>query len=145
MTVVDLNVLVYAVNSSSRHHRVAREWLESAIASNEPTGLTWTVVLGFLRLTTRTGILPRPLTVVQANGVVAEWLAQPGVRIVQETEEHWRHLSRLLASTGTGGNLTTDAHLGAIAVSHGATLVSFDHDFARFTGLRWLNLSVART
>ncbi len=63
MTVVDLNVLLYAVNSSSRQHPVARGWLESAIASHEPTGLTWTVLLGFLRLTTRPGILPRPLRV----------------------------------------------------------------------------------
>lgn len=143
MNVVDLNVLVYAVNSSSRNHPAAREWLESAIASDEPTGLAWTVLLGFLRLMTRNGILPRPMSVEEASGVIADWLAQPGVRVVQETGEHWRHLSRLLDATGTGGNLTTDAHLAALAISHGATLVSFDHDFARFPGLRWRNLSSA--
>ncbi len=47
-------------------------------------------------------------------------------------EEHWRHLERLLSETGTAGNLATDAHLVALAISHGATLVSFDTDFARF-------------
>ena len=139
MTVVDLNVLVYAVNSSSRQHPVARAWLESAIASHEPTGLAWTVLLGFLRLTTRPGILPHPLGVEDAGEVISDWLAQPGVRVVTETDEHWLHLRRLLASSGTGGNLTTDAHLAALAISHGATLVSFDHDFARFAGLHWLN------
>jgi hypothetical protein len=35
------------------------------------------------------------------------------------------------------GNLTTDAHLAALAISHGAVLVSFDTDFGRFKGLRW--------
>lgn len=139
MTVVDLNVLIYAVNSSSRHHRAARRWLESAIASHEPTGLAWTVLLGFLRLTTRTGILPNPLSVEEASDVISDWLAQPGVRVVNETDEHWLHLRRLLASSGTGGNLTTDAHLAALAISHGATLVSFDHDFARFSGVDWRN------
>lgn len=141
MTVVDLNVLLYAVNSSSRQHPVARGWLESAIASHEPTGLAWTVLLGFLRLTTRPGILPHPLRVEEASEVISDWLAQPGVRLVTETDEHWLHLRRLLAASGTGGNLTTDAHLAALAIAHGATLVSFDHDFARFPVLSWLNLS----
>ncbi|MXZ61589.1 MAG: type II toxin-antitoxin system VapC family toxin [Acidobacteria bacterium] len=141
MTVVDLNVLLYAVNSSSRQHPVARGWLESAIASHEPTGLAWTVLLGFLRLTTRPGILPRPLRVEEASEVISDWLDQPGVRLVMETDEHWLHLRRLLASSGTGGNLTMDAHLAALAISHGATLVSFDNDFARFPVLSWLNLS----
>ena len=139
MTVVDLNVLLYAVNSSSRQHPVARAWLEAAIASHEPTGLAWTVLLGFVRLTTRPGILPRPLGVEDAGEVISDWLAQPGVRLVTETDEHWLHLCRLLVSSGTGGNLTSDAHLAALAISHGATLVSFDHDFARFPGLHWLN------
>jgi hypothetical protein len=36
--------------------------------------------------------------------------------------------------------LTTDAHLAALAMEHGATLGTFDRDFQRFSGLRvdWL-------
>ena len=40
----------------------------------------------------------------------------------------------LLRESGTAGNLTTDAHLAALA--HGADVVSYDRDFARFRGLR---------
>lgn len=36
-------------------------------------------------------------------------------------------------------NLTTDAHLAALAIEHGATLVSADRDFGRFPHLRWHN------
>ena len=36
---------------------------------------------------------------------------------------------------GVGGNLTTDAHLAALAIEHGASLGSFDRDFERFAGL----------
>jgi uncharacterized protein len=32
-----------------------------------------------------------------------------------------------------------NAHLAALAITHGATLASSDHDFARFAGLRWLD------
>jgi predicted nucleic acid-binding protein len=45
----------------------------------------------------------------------------------------------ILEQTGTAGNLTTDAHLAALAISHGAVLVSCDADFARFPKLRWPN------
>ncbi|MGI8989757.1 MAG: PIN domain-containing protein [Bryobacteraceae bacterium] len=40
---------------------------------------------------------------------------------------------------GTGGNLTSDAHLAALAIEHGAELCSCDGDFARFSRLRWRN------
>jgi predicted nucleic acid-binding protein len=48
---------------------------------------------------------------------------------------HWRILQGLLQRTGTAGNLTSDAHLAAIAIEHGATVYSADHDFRRFEGL----------
>ncbi len=40
------------------------------------------------------------------------------------------------SSSTSDANLTTDSHLAALAISHGATLVSFDNDFARFPNLR---------
>jgi predicted nucleic acid-binding protein len=46
-------------------------------------------------------------------------------------------MARLLAPLGTAGDLVTDAHLAALAIEHGATLESCDHDFGRFAGLRW--------
>jgi hypothetical protein len=45
----------------------------------------------------------------------------------------------LLESLGTAGNLTTDAHLAALAIEHQAELHSTDADFTRFPGLRWIN------
>ena len=139
MTLVDLNVVLYAVNTAAAHHATAHAWWESALNGDEPVGLAWSVVTGFLRLSTHAAALPRPLTVEQACGRVNRWLGQPPVRLVRETDEHWRHLERLLSETGTGGNLTADAHLAALAISRGATLVSFDNDFARFPNLRWIN------
>ncbi len=59
--------------------------------------------------------------------------------MVREKDTHWETLRQLLADTGTAGNLTTDAHLAALAVSHDAVLVSSDRDFARFRGVRLEN------
>ena len=61
------------------------------------------------------------------------------VRAVREKENHWSALRALVASTGTAGNLVTDARLAALAISHDATLSSCDADFGRFKVLRWEN------
>jgi predicted nucleic acid-binding protein len=42
----------------------------------------------------------------------------------------------LLLTVGTGGNLTTDAHLAALALENDATFVTGDRDFLRFPGMK---------
>ena len=74
-----------------------------------------------------------------AIGKVDAWLSLDSTRLVREKDEHWDVLRSLLAETGTAANLATDAHLAALAISHGGVLVSCDTDFARFKGLRWEN------
>lgn len=139
MKLVDTNILLYAVDRQAFHHQRIRVWLESALAAEEPVGLAWIVLLGFLRLTTRPGVFQRPLPVEEAISLVDDWLALPRVQLVLETDEHWRLLRGLLNQTGTAGNLTTDAHLASLAIANGATLVSCDADFGRYPQLRWEN------
>ena len=105
----------------------------------ETVALPWVVVLGFLRITTSHRIMPRPLTAEQALAIVDGWLEMPGVVLLNPGEEHWSILRELLAASGTAGNLTTDAHLAALAIEHGCELYSTDGDFARFGRLRWVN------
>jgi len=135
--VVDVNVLIYAIDEDSSRHEEAKAWLEKLLSGKEVIGLAWIVVLGFLRLTTRTGIAPNPLSIEEALEVVREWLDHPAVSILQPGPQHAHILRTLLLKTGAGGNLTTDAHLAALAIEHGAQLCSFDHDFGRFPGLTW--------
>jgi hypothetical protein len=136
MKIVDLNLLLYAINADASHHRRALDSWEAAINGDEPVGLAWTVLLGFLRLATRPGVFPRPLAIEEALDCVDSWLSHPNSTLVSETEDHWRVLKTLVEGAGTAGNLTSDAHLAALAICRGATLVSFDGDFARFSSLR---------
>lgn len=139
MNLVDANILVYAVNSDSAHHQPARQWLESALSGSDPVGLSWNVLLAFLRITTRRGILERPLPVSDSLAYVDAWLGQPPVEIVTPGPGHWPIFQSLIAASGTAGNLTSDAHLAALAIEGGWTLVSTDNDFRRFAGLTLLN------
>lgn len=76
---------------------------------------------------------------IQAWGQVEAWRRLENVWIPQPTERHAEVLGGLLAQPGVHGNLVPDAHLAALAIEHGLTLCSTDGDFARFSGLRWLN------
>lgn len=145
MKVVDLNVLLYATNVDAAHHAACLRAWEAALSASEPVGLAWVVLLGFLRVATHPSILPRPLDVDEAVARIDRWLAQPQVRILEEGDEHWRLIKALLTEAGTAGNLTTDAHLAALAIANGATLVSCDADFGRFHSLRWENPAANRT
>lgn len=137
MRIVDLNVLIYAVNADAAQHERARAWWEHAVNGEEAIGLAWVVLLGFLRVSTSPRVFPRPLAPDVAVATLNAWLARDNVRVVREKDDHWETLKRLLGGSGTAGNLTTDAHLAALALSHDAVLVSTDTDFARFSGLRW--------
>jgi toxin-antitoxin system PIN domain toxin len=139
MRLVDLNVLLYAVNRNVPKHEAARRWWEGAISGAEPVGVSWHVLLGFLRLSTGARGMAAPLAVGDALAQVEEWVSHPNVHILLETPEHWRILQELLREVGTAGDLASDAHLAALAISHGATLVSCDSDFGRFRRLRWEN------
>jgi predicted nucleic acid-binding protein len=66
----DVNVLLAAVNEDCVEHSVVRAWVEDAF--NQPAGvaLAWAALLGFIRLSTKRGILERPLSVSDALSVV---------------------------------------------------------------------------
>jgi uncharacterized protein len=135
----DVNLLLYAVDESSARHGPARAWVEERLSGAETFALAWVVLLAFIRLTTSSRVFQSPLTPSQALDLVDSWLAQPCATVVHPTSRHAPVLRQLLEPLGTAGNLTTDAHLAALAIEHGAELCSTDTDFSRFAGLRWTN------
>lgn len=137
MKLPDVNLFLYAYDSRSPRHAVARDWLEQTLSGTETVALSWTVLLAFIRLSTRPAVVERPLDAGDAIDLVQSWLDQPCVTVVHPTERHAAILRELLDPLGAAGNLTTDAHLAALAIEHGAELCSCDTDFARFGGLRW--------
>jgi toxin-antitoxin system PIN domain toxin len=137
--VPDANLLIYAVDEVSPHHPPAKEWLDRGLSGGETFAVTWAVLLAFLRLTTNPRVFEHPLASSEAFDIVDGWLARPMVTVIGPTERHARLLRELLQSSGTAGNLTSDAHLAAVCIEHGATLCSADRDFARWSGLRWTN------
>ncbi len=144
MRLADLNLLIYVVNRAAPQHEAARQWLEDRLGGDETLALSWTVILGFLRLTTSHRVFERPLPLERANVLIDEWLCHPGVEVLVLGERYWSILRALLLESGIAGNLTSDAHLAALAIQHEGELHSADTAFQRFRGLRWVNLLAVR-
>ena len=139
MILPDLNVLLHTYNAGAREHTAARRWWEQTLNGGRPVALAWVTILGFLRLSTSRSIAGEPLPPAAAIRHVRTWLAHPHVQVVTPGEGHAEILFGLLEHIGTAGNLTTDAHLAALAIEYQAEVATTDTDFARFPGLRWFD------
>lgn len=139
MKLLDVNLFLYAVDEASPRYEPAHAWVQETLSGSETVALSWTTLVGFVRLSTRANLFEQPLQVEEALDLVDGWLAQSCTTVVHPTERHAAVLRELLMPLGTAGNLTTDAHLAALAIEHGALLCSCDADFSRFPGLRWID------
>jgi hypothetical protein len=139
MIIPDINVILHAYNAESPVHARARAWWETVLSEPSPVGVPWAVALGFVRIATHTRVLANPLPVDVACAHVESWLEQPQVSLLHAGERHATIVFGLLRNLGSAGDLTTDAHLAALAIEHQAELQSTDADFARFPGLRYRN------
>ena len=139
MIVPDINLLLYAHNAGFKEHEPARRWWEDQVNGPISIGLPWAVTTGFIRLMTHSRALDRPATPEQAIDYVLEWFEFPHVTPINPGVDHLTRVRRFLVANGVGGNLTTDAHIAAVAMEYQAEVHSNDRDFGRFPGLRWHN------
>jgi toxin-antitoxin system PIN domain toxin len=135
----DVNLLLYAVVTGFPLHSAAREWWETCLNGSRSVGIAAPAIFGFLRIATNPRVLTDPMSITDATDEVRRWLRQPHAHLVVPGSRHLDLAFPALVAAGTGGNLTTDAQLAALAIENNAELHSNDSDFARFEGLRWRN------
>ena len=136
---VDANLLLYAVDTGSRFHDVARRWLETTLNGERRVALPWEVLNAFVRIATHPRASDRPLSGEQAWSFVTDWLAVEQVWVPVATERHAEVLGALVTRYDLRGAMVSDAQLAALAIQHGLTICSADTDFARFTEVTWVN------
>jgi toxin-antitoxin system PIN domain toxin len=136
---LDANLLIYAVDESTRQHEAARDWLTEQLSGSHRVGLPWVSLGAFLRIMTRRGALDRPLAPEDAWGFVDAWLTATPAWVPTPGAGHAQALGSLITKHRVTGDLVTDAQLAALAIEHGLTVYSTDSDFARFPEVRWVN------
>jgi toxin-antitoxin system PIN domain toxin len=139
MIVPDINLLIYAYDSSSPQHQKAAAWWKDCMIGSEEIGLATVVIFGFVRLSTHPRVFQTPLTIAEASARVESWLKQPHVRVIDPSPQHVSDVLGQLNQLGTAGNLTTDAQIAALAKQEKAALHSNDTDFLRFPRLTYHN------
>lgn len=136
---VDANLLLYAVDRSSRHHGRAAAWLVQVLNGTTRVGIPWQTISAFLRIITHPRVTTHPLDGAQAWAFVEAWLTADPAWIPPASPRTAAVYGDLVESVPVTGNLVPDAMLAALAMEHGLTVMSADTDFARFPGLRWEN------
>lgn len=134
MIIPDINVLVYAYDATSPwHERASKRWI-SCMSGTTPVGLPWVVALGFVRLWTNPRVFANPMPMDRAAAHVESWIDRRAVRMINSGPRHAELLFGFLRTEGKGGNLTTDAHLAALAIESRGVIHTSDTDFLRFIG-----------
>ena len=72
MIVPDINLLVYAYDTTSPFHDEALAWWQDCLSGDEPVGLPLAVVFGFVRICTNPRVFQRPMTAAQTAAHVRE-------------------------------------------------------------------------
>jgi len=132
----DVNVLLYASDTSSPVHGVARGFLKEAATGGDLFCLGWPTVLSYLRIATHPRIFAAPLTPAEALANVDSLARLPHVRFLSEEPGFLEAYHEVAESFPIRGNLVPDAHLAVLLRQHGVRrLYTRDGDFRRFAFL----------
>lgn len=137
MILLDVNVLVYAARADIVDHARYRKWLEAAVTSEAPFGLSDLALSGFLRVVTHPKIFKTPMPVDRGVAFAERLRERPNCVSLNPGPRHWDIFAGLCRRLRVRGPLVPDAYFAALAIEYGVEWITTDRDFARFPGLRW--------
>jgi len=133
---VDVNVLLYASDTSSPLQSQAVEFLGLCVRNREVFCLAWPTLMSYMRIATHPSLFARPLSHDDAARNVEVLLRAPHVRVLAEDEGFWEIYREVAGEVPTRGNLVPDAHLAAVLRQHGVSILwTADRDFLKFSFL----------
>lgn len=91
----------------------------------------------FLRIVTHPRGMTTPAPIESALAFAETLRSQPNALPLAPGPRHWGVFERMCRDAGATGNRVPDAYLAALAIEHGAELITADRGFARYPGLRW--------
>ena len=141
MVLIDLNIWLYAYNTSEKQQQAAQSWIESVLISGESVIVPWSVIVGFARLI---GLGPLRFNLEVLDQTLSNFfsaLSQDNVTVINPSQNFLEVYQKIVITCQSYGNLAPDAYLAALAIENGARLATNDKGFSRFEseGLRWFN------
>jgi toxin-antitoxin system PIN domain toxin len=135
----DVQLLIFAYDSTSKFHVSARKYWSETLSTNLPVGIPIQTLHGFLRIITHPSIGPAKMPMTEALEIANEWLSLPQVSVLVPGPRNWQILQKAIAESRAFGGFTSDVAIAATVMEYGSTLHTADRGFARIPGLRWLN------
>lgn len=137
MTLADVNVLIHAFRPDAPKHFACKNWLESVVHGESRFGVSPLALSALVRITTNGRAFLNATPIAEAFAFGDRLREAPNAVIVDPGLRHWAIFKRLCVQAELLGPVVTDAWYAALAIEHGCTFVTFDRDFARFSGLAW--------
>ena len=134
---IDVNVFLYASDTSSSLHTRAREFLESCARRDEPLYLCYLTLMSYVRMSTHPRIFTNPLTPNEAFQNVERLANLPHVRLISEGNGYLEVYREVTKAISVRANLVPDAHLASILRQHGVPTLYTNNvnDFQKFNFL----------
>jgi len=137
---LDVNILLYASNEESAHHKIALQFLKACVEGEAVFYLPWPVLMVYLRIATHPSIFSSPLTPKEAEANISRLLKSSHATLLSEGKGFWSCYRKLTKRMVVRGNLVPDAHIAGILMSNGIRdIATNDSDFRRFESLRVYN------
>lgn len=135
LTLWDVNIWVYAFRTDSPKHQRSRNLLLQALEERDSFLFNSGVATSFLRLVTNPRIFVQPSSLDEAWSFIDVLQNHPAAISAELDPMGFGIFKHLTLSYNTKGNLVPDAMLAALAMRHGAKIVSFDRGFLRYKHL----------
>jgi hypothetical protein len=131
---IDVHILLYGSDTSSRFHERAHAFVQSCAGRAEPLFLAYLTLMSYVRIATHPRIFTNPLTPGEALANVRKLAELPQARLVSERDGFLELYEELTQNFAVRANLVPDAHLATVLRQHGvATLYTSNvDDFAKF-------------
>jgi toxin-antitoxin system PIN domain toxin len=130
---VDVNVLLYASDTSSPRQAAALRFVQQRATDPDLFCVAWPTLMAYVRISTHPRIFAHPLTPAEALRNIESLLGLPRVRVLAEREGFLETYRAVTGRFPVRGNLVPDAHLAALLRQHGVPrLYTIDRDFRKF-------------
>jgi uncharacterized protein len=139
MNLLDANVLIALHRADHEHHEQVTLWFDEMVAAGTAFGSPDLCWVACLRLCTNPRVFVVPSPIALLDEFHSSVRQQEGYVSIVGSSDHLAQTMSLVRTRGATGNLVNDAYLASFGVAQGWTIVSLDHDFARFTGVGWID------
>jgi toxin-antitoxin system PIN domain toxin len=136
LILADVNVLIYAFRRDTPRHAPCKAWLDGVVRGDARFGVSPLTLSAVARITTNPRAFVQPSTLDEAFGFCDDLLSQPHCEIIEPGKRHWSIFKRLCHEAQIRGPGVSDAWFAALAIEHACVWITYDRDFAKFSGLQ---------